>query len=183
MKIYSWNSLNKEDFSQKTCITIGVFDGIHVGHKKLLEEVLAVSKEKGFLSGVVTFSDSIFKMFKSSEVPLQTLEKRLECLSQMGFDFVILIDFTTEIARTPGPDFLYTLKDKCFLSHLVEGEDFRLGDGGKTGKKEIEKFCNENNIGVSFIPPVLYEGQRVSSTMIRNLLKAGDIETTKNLLS
>lgn len=163
-------------------MTIGVFDGIHVGHKKLLEKVLSVSKERNLQSGVVTFSDSIFSMFKSGEQPLQTLEERFARLSDMGFDFCILIDFTPEIARTEGFEFLRILTENCNLSYLVEGEDFRLGDGGRTGKDEIQAFCQENDLGVSFIPPVLYEGQRVSSTMIRKLLKEGDSRAAGFLL-
>lgn len=182
MKILNWNALNKEDFPFETCMTIGVFDGIHAGHKKLLEEVLSVSKEKNLSSGVVTFSDSIFSMFKNGEQPLQTLDERFSKLSHMGFDFCILIDFTPAIAKTDGLEFLRILLNKCRLSYIVEGDDFRLGDGGKTGKDEIYSFCLEKGIGVSFIPPVLYEGQRVSSTMIRKLLKEGDFSTAKKLL-
>ena len=182
MKIYDWNSLDGSCFSKKTCMTVGVFDGIHAGHKKLLEKVIDVSKNNSFESGVVTFSDSIFSMFKSSEVPLQTLEERIRTIEKMGFDFLILIDFTPEVAHTDGLEFLKNLKLKCFLTYLVEGEDFRLGDGGRIGKKEIEKFCLENEIGYDFIPPVLFQGQRISSTMIRKMKNEGDYETVSILL-
>jgi len=183
MKLLDWNNLSESDFLSDTCLTIGVFDGIHSGHKKLLGRVLEVSREKNLVPGLVTFSDSIFKMFKNSGKPLQTLEERLSCLEKMGFEFCILIDFTPEIAGTDGLVFLSTLLEKCRLSFLVEGEDFRMGDKGKTGKAEIEKYCAEKGIGVEFIPPVLYEGKRISSTMIRNLLKDGDTETAEKLLS
>ncbi|MBS7261589.1 MAG: FAD synthetase family protein [Treponema sp.] len=183
MKVLSWNNLKESDFLKKTCLTIGVFDGIHAGHKKLLDKVLQVSEEKNLVPGLVTFTDSIFTMFKNSGKPLQTLEERLSCVKKMGFEFCILIDFTPEIARTEGTVFLYTLMEKCRLSYLVEGEDFRLGNGGRTGMAEIDDFCRKNNIGVSFIPPVLYEGKRISSTMIRNLIKNGDTETASRLLS
>jgi len=183
MKRLNWNSLNKSDFPEKTCITIGVFDGIHIGHKKLFEKVLSESTELKISPGLVTFSDSIFSMFKSSEKPLQSLEERLSAAEKMGFEFCILIDFTSEIAATDGIEFLNVLKENCNLSYLVEGEDFCLGEGGRTGKNEIEKFCKDNGIGGSFIPPVIFEGQRVSSTLIRRLLKNGDVKTAEYLLS
>lgn len=181
MKKYNWNSLSKNDFSQNTAVTIGVFDGIHIGHKELLNRVLE-AKKKGLSAGVVTFSDSIFSMFKNGENPLQSLEERYASFEKMGFDFVILIDFTPEIAKTPGLDFLQTLKEKCRLSVLVEGEDFRFGDGGKTGMEEIRSFCLENNIESEFVPPVIFEGKRVSSTMIRALFKAGNEKKARNLM-
>ncbi len=183
MKRLNWNSLNRSDFPEKTCITIGVFDGIHIGHKKLFEKVLSESRKQKMSPGLVTFSDSIFEMFKSTEKPLQSLEERLAAAEKMGFEFCILIDFTREIAATDGIEFLNVLKETCNLSFLVEGEDFRLGDGGKTGKTEIENFCAGNGIGVSFIPPVIFEGQRVSSTLIRKLIKNGDVKTAEYLLS
>ena len=96
MKVLSWNNLKESDFLKNTCLTIGVFDGIHAGHKKLLDKVLQVSEEKNLVPGLVTFTDSIFTMFKNSEKPLQTLEERLSCVKKMGFEFCILIDFTPE---------------------------------------------------------------------------------------
>lgn len=183
MKLLNWNSLKKSDFPKNTCLTIGVFDGIHMGHKKLFEKVLSESREQKLSPGLVTFSDSIFTMFKSADKPLQSLEERLSAAEKMGFEFCILIDFTPAIAATDGIEFLSVLKNTCNLSFLVEGEDFRLGDGGRTGKKEIESFCRNNGIGFSFIPPVIFEGQRISSTLIRKLIKAGDVKTAEYLLS
>ncbi|MCF0242758.1 MAG: FAD synthetase family protein [Treponema sp.] len=181
MKIFNWNDLSLEFFSKPSALTIGVFDGIHIGHAELLNKVLS-AKEKGFFSGVVTFSDSIFDMFKSGEVPLQTLKERFLSLENMGFDFIILIDFTPQIAALSGTEFLDILRTKCNLSYLVEGEDFCFGAGGKTGMNEISEYCEKNKIKVSFVPPVLYEGKRVSSSMIRALLKDGEVNKARNLM-
>lgn len=182
MKIYNWADLTESDFPSGTCLTIGVFDGIHAGHKKLFEEVVHFAEEKNLLPGFVTFSDGIFSMFKNSEKPLQSLEERIQKAGELGMEFCILIDFTPEIARTDGLEFLSVLKNKCHLSFLVEGEDFRLGDGGRTGKKEIQDFCNENKIEVFFVAPVLYNGQRISSTMIRKMIAEGDFENARKFI-
>ncbi len=183
MRIIPFSRISEESFPQSTALTVGVFDGIHAGHKELLDKVLSIKKEKGVPAGVVTFSDGIFTMFKKGESPLQSIEERLSALERMGFDFVIMIDFTPEVAATKGEFFLSELRKYCGLSYLVEGEDFRMGDGGKTGKAEIEAFCKKEGIEAFFIPPVLFEGSRVSSTMIRRMIREGQEESARSLLS
>lgn len=180
MKIIPWANL--ENLFSPAAITIGVFDGIHIGHKMLFDEVISKKQSDGYAAGIVTFTDSIFTLFKQSEKPLLSIEERLERFESLGFDFVVLIDFTEKIARIPGTDFLETLKKKCGLKYLVEGEDFRFGDGGKTGMAEIKSFCDKNGIEVKFIPPVMYGDERVSSSLIREMIKSGKADDAKKLM-
>lgn len=186
MKVFSWDDViqNKLDscFLEKgTALTVGVFDGIHIGHKELLKAVLK-GQEQGYFCGVVTFTDKIFSLYKSNVEPIESLEKRLNRFEQLGFDFVILIDFTGDIASMDGNDFLQSLMDFCNVKLLVEGEDFRFGSGGKTGKKEIQAFCSKYNINCVIIPPVIWKGERVSSTLIRRFLKEGDQKSVSELM-
>lgn len=186
MKIFSWQDavegkIDAEILEKGTALTVGVFDGIHIGHKALLNAVLG-GKEKGYACGVVTFTDKIFALSKASVNPIESLEKRLSHFDQMGFDFVILIDFTKNVADMEGKVFLDVLYEKCGLKHLVEGDDFRFGAGGRTGRNEIEVFCSERGLSCTIVQPVLFKGERVSSTLIRKLLKEGREEEASRLM-
>lgn len=186
MVIFSWDDIQNNKFIsyfgfQKSVITIGVFDGIHTGHKMLLNTVLQDKNKK--LTGIVTFNDRIFSLKKTSEKPIFPIEKRLSLFNRMGFDFVILLDFTEDIAGIDGIDFLNNLFEKCGLSKIVEGTDFNLGKGGKTGKDEIVAFCQSRNIDSQFIPAVLYKGKRISSTYIRGLLEKNKNQEAGKLIS
>lgn len=186
MKVFSWQDavsghIDEKILGKGTALTVGVFDGIHIGHKELLKAVLE-GKKNGFSCGVVTFTDKIFCISKTSVNPIETLEERLSRFEKMGFEFVILIDFTKDVAAMEGKAFLDVLYEKCALKYLVEGEDFRFGAGGLTGKNEIEIFCKERGLLCTFIPPVLFNGERVSSTLIRKLLKEGKKDLAARLI-
>ena len=190
-KVFKWDEILQGGFwdyqkikragFEGTAITIGGFDGVHLGHKTLLKDVLL---KENLLHGVITFSippRAIFS-FKNFDGSVTTLSQRLNLFMEMGFDFVVVIDFSAEFGRMKGEHFLSVLNDKLFVSYVAEGQDFRCGHKGLTDMVGLRDFFSAFNVKVKIVPPVFFNGQRISSTAVRNSITSGDFATAKMLL-
>lgn len=189
--VYSWTDVLSGKSSVKdlleakgcsaTALTVGGFDGVHLGHMALLDAVLA---KKNLLPGVVTFTKSPASVINSASFlgSVYTLNQRLEIFKGKGFAFAVVIDFSHEFGRMEGNIFLSILKDFLLMSFMAEGKDFRCGYKGAFGLSQTVSFLQSQKIAFGEIPPVLVDGQRVSSTTIRNLVSSADFAFAKKLL-
>ncbi|MCR5606895.1 MAG: tRNA pseudouridine(55) synthase TruB [Treponema sp.] len=184
--VYSWEDIVNGKFpdnfkSKGTALTIGSFDGPHIGHEALFSAVLS---KKKYACGVVTFTRSLrgIKDVETYGGDITTLSQRLELCRKEAFDFAIVIDFSTDFGRMEGRDFFKLLVEFCNLRFLAEGFDFRCGYRGATDVNQIEKIGQELGFDTEFVPPVLYEGQRVSSSLIRQYIMAADFSPVTFLL-
>lgn len=196
MKIFSWadiqNSLitGKQDdfFAPGTGISVGSFDGLHKGHRTLLSRLLQNSKADGLLSGVLTFARPLPSIKNNSNYSgdVTTLEQRLRLFEQLGLDFAIVVDFTKDFAELSGQEFLSILIKTCNLKLLAEGVDFRCGYKGSTDVAAIKVFAETNNLKVVFVEPVYYtilgKQERVSSSLVRQLIIQGETSVVEQLL-
>jgi riboflavin kinase/FMN adenylyltransferase len=171
-------------FAEGSAVTIGSFDGPHIGHDVLFNAVLDASKSYGYASGVITFTRALggFKRPADYEGDLSTLEQRLAVFRSRGFDFAAVIDFSTDFGRIEGQDFFHILKKSCGLSFLAEGRDFRCGYRGAFGMKEIAEFSAQNGITAQFPEPVRYRDDRVSSSLIRSCILHRDFSSASVML-
>ncbi len=188
MKVYSWEQVSEGRFSQDfkergVALTVGSFDGIHLGHKALFDSVLS-QKEKGFVSGVLTFTKSLrsYKNSESYEGDLISLSQKLENLTELGFEFAIVVDFSDEFSKIDGHDFLSVLSRNCGLKYLAEGSDFRCGHKGLVATEEIKKIAS--NFGFFFNPvnSVFFEGKKVSSSRIRSCVLEKSFSKAQKML-
>ena len=196
MKILTWNDilfvLNTGDknkyFENGTGISVGSFDGLHKGHRVLLNSLVSSCKNENLLSGVVTFKRPLpgIKHFGDYQGDISTLDQRIKLFENIGIDFVIVVDFDDAFASIHGADFLDILKNACNLQLLAEGVDFRFGYKGATDVQAIKYWTKKNNIKTIFIEPVYYrEGtaeERVSSSFIRQMIRKGFFSTANDLL-
>lgn len=195
MEVFNWNEIleNPQSFNRLSDkgvgISIGSFDGIHPGHKKLLSTLQEQSSLAGLYSGVITFTRPLPSLKKSSEYPgdLTTMEQRLEMFSKLKLDFVIEVNFDEEFARRTGIEFFQLLVQVLNLRLIAEGVDFRCGYKGATDVSAIESWAKENDIKTFFVEPVYYSGNetekiRISSSYIRDLIKKGQINIANQLL-
>ena len=173
MKIFSWEQIVSGRFPEEyknagTAITIGSFDGSHLGHRAIFDSVIS-QKEKNLVPGVLTFTRSLrgYKNPTAYEGDVVSLSQKLENLTVHGFDFAIVVDFSSEFGRIEGRDFLAELVQKCGLKYLAEGSDFHCGHKGLVGMEEIRNIAADFNFTVQTIDSVIFEGEKVSSSRIR----------------
>jgi riboflavin kinase / FMN adenylyltransferase len=160
---------------------VGVFDGLHIGHRDLVGRVVG---RQGSLSAVVTFRDSPKRMLSTGAFggDLSTLAQRLELIEGAGADFCVLIDFSGDFSKLPGRRFLASLADDGRMRRLVVGSNFRCGHGLDTGADEIRSFCAERGVDLELIGAVAWRGHPVSSSGVRKAVLDGRLEDARAML-
>lgn len=170
--------------SQGMVLTIGVFDGVHPGHQYLISRVKEKAREAGCLSGVVTFDRHPTALLNpEAELPyLTSLSERIELIKRTGVDHVIILSFTQELAQLTSREFVTLLRDHLMMRELVVGPDFALGKGREGSIDVLYYSGQELGFTVDVVPPVMFEGEAVSSTAIRQSLEQGNVESVTEML-
>lgn len=199
MKLIEWKEIyscykNNQVFSyfaesKTSAISVGSFDGLHLGHRKLMASLKENSVKNNYLAGVFTFTRPLPSYKHSSDYSgdISTLDQRLKLFEDVGIDFVIVSDFNPEFAALKGIEFFDIIKSVCNLKFIVEGIDFRCGYKGATDTQSLKYWAEQNEIGYSFIEPVYYketdsEEERISSSYIRTMIQKGFFSTVNELL-
>lgn len=166
-----------------TLLTIGVFDGVHLGHQRLISELVKQAKQQDLLPGVVTFSRHPEEVLSSqTKLPFLTdLNERSELLKKEGVSLVIPLSFTTESARLSARKFVSLLKEYLRLRGLVIGPDFALGRNREGDAETLRRLGEKMGFTVTVVPPVAVNGEVVSSTAIREALASGDMKKVRRL--
>jgi len=165
-------------------LTIGVFDGVHRGHKHLLSQLTEQARQQNLLSGVVTFRQHPQKMLSpQTRLPFLTdLTQRTSLLKNEGVDMVVLLSFTSELAQLSASQFVSLLKRYLRMRRLLIGPDFALGKNREGDFDTLRALGEEMNFSVTIIPPLTINGEVVSSTAIRQALADGDMKRVTNLI-
>ncbi len=192
MKVFFWDDiLNShidgspcKDFFTSSALTIGGFDGPHVGHKALCERVLEYSKNYKKQAGVITFAHSprMLKERGSYIGDISTLRLRLKTFEKWGFDFAVVIDFSKNFSKIEGATFLSILADRCAMQFLTVGEGFRCGYKGETDTAHIETFAKNNDITFVLAPLIHVSQHTISSSLVRQYIFSGKLEKCKGFL-
>ena len=169
---------------RETLLTIGVFDGVHLGHRHLIRKLIQRAAGGNFLSGVVTFNSNPKAVLspKTKMACLTTLEERASILKSLGIDLVVPITFTTEVAALSAREFVLYLKKYLKLRGLVIGPNFALGRGREGNVATLQSLGQELGFTVEVVKPLMTENILVSSTAVRGALARGDMKTTTKLL-
>jgi riboflavin kinase/FMN adenylyltransferase len=170
--------------TKDTVLSIGVFDGFHLGHQRLITELLHQAQKRNMLSGVVTFRHNPEKLLSHrNKLPfLMDIEERLILLKQAGVAMTIPLSFTAELAQLSARQFVTLLQKYLKMRGLVIGEDFALGKGREGNTATLQKLGQEMKFEVTIVPPLKISGVVVSSTTIRKALAAGDMLKVRNLM-
>jgi riboflavin kinase/FMN adenylyltransferase len=166
-----------------TLLTIGVFDGVHLGHRYLISRLKELARQQGLLSGVVTFSHHPQEVLSpQNRLPFLTdLAQRTNLLKSEGVDAIITLSFTTELAQLSARQFLGLLEKYLRMRGVVIGPDFALGRNREGDTETLRQLGQEMGFSVTVVPPVIIDGEVVSSTSIRNALAQGDMKRVQNL--
>ena len=167
-----------------TIVALGVFDGIHLGHRRVIDIGLEWARERKLPFGVVTF-DRIPGRVLSNSGPglLLSVEHRLSLLEEIGCEFVLLLRFSRSLARlTPQAFAERVLHAKLHAKGIIVGYDQRFGRGAQGDRAMLEELGKRLGFEVRSAPAVSAEGRVVSSTRIRDAIESGRIEEAARLL-
>jgi len=173
----------KFHIEEPTAAAIGKFDGIHIGHRKLLEEILSC-KKRGLAACVFTFDPPPAVLFGFSDGRvLYTKEEKRLIFGRMGVDILIEFPMNRESAATPPERFVEEiLVGQMKTRFLVAGTDLSFGAGGAGDMTLLHRMGGELGFETMFIPKVQLEGQEVSSTLVREQVEGGQMEKAARLL-
>lgn len=176
--------LGKFSPQKEMLLTIGVFDGVHLGHKHLIAQLKELARKQGYLSGVITFSQHPQEVLSPrTKLPSLTgIEQRIALLQDEGVDIVIPLPFTPQLAHLSPKQFLELLKEYLKMKGLVIGPDFALGKDRQGDIDALRRLGREMGFSVTVVPPMRIGGEVVSSTAIRKALAKGDMKRAQNLL-
>jgi riboflavin kinase/FMN adenylyltransferase len=168
----------------ETLLTIGVFDGVHAGHRYLLKRLHQRAEERNLLGGVVTFNPHPQSVLHpDKQLPwLSSLEDRVATLRQLGLSVVAVLTFTPKLAQVSARDFMSLLKRYLRMEGIVVGPDFTLGRAGEGNINLLHALGDEMKFSVEVIPPYTIDGEIVSSTLIRQALVQGDMSRVEKLM-
>ena len=158
----------------KSVIALGFFDGVHLGHGELLHRTAALAAERGWRSAALTFDRSPGKDGRL----LTTVEDRIRLIRGLcGVEDVFVLPFSEEFRRMDWERFLESLVRAHDAAHFVCGWDYRFGYLGAGNAGTLRSWCEAQGLGCDVIAPRVLDGVTVSSTYIKTLIEAGDVET------
>jgi len=166
-----------------TLLTIGVFDGVHLGHKHLISQLVGKAEQEDLLSGVVTFRQHPQEVIRPDmKLPFLTnLAEREKLLKNEGVDIIVPLTFTAETAQLTAHDFVSLIKKYLCMRGMVIGPDFALGRKREGNADTLCALGRELGFSVTVVPPVVVDGEIVSSTAIRKALSDGDVHKVRRL--
>lgn len=169
---------------QDTAVAIGVFDGVHLGHRHLLQQVRALAARNGLASAVLTFRNHPLTVLRPDirVTYLCSLEQRLALLHQTGVDHIIPLTFTHELSQRTAREFVSALVQRVRMRWLLCGPDFALGKGREGTVPVLKALGKELGFSVASLEPFTKGGRIVSSTAVREALAGGDVKTAAGLL-
>ena len=184
MKVISSLENIKEPFAYAV-ITVGNFDGVHIGHQGLLKEVKKRADKMSGTSIVLTFEPHPLKVLKEKKIPLITpFERKIELIEKLGIDVVICLPFTREFSKVSAREFVEEiLLKKIGMREIVVGYDYTFGHKREGNIDLLKKLGDELGFKVCILGPILVDNMIVSSTRIRNLIMEGELEKVKTLLN
>ena len=169
---------------RETFLTVGIFDGVHAGHRHLIKRLNQRAQEKGLLSGVVTFNPHPQLVLQPhSRLPwLSSLEDRIKYLRELGVALVVVLSFTPEVAQLNAREFVVLLRKYLKMSGLIIGPDFALGKGRGGGANLLAALGQEMEFSTEIASPFRVGGEVVSSSLIRQALTQGDMIKVEKLM-
>jgi len=169
---------------RSAAVAIGVFDGVHRGHRHLIGQLVERARRDGLAPLVVTFHPHPRTVVRP-ETPLTYLcglEERVELLRALGVDAVAVLAFTSELAQLSAREFVSLVVEELRMKLLVLGADFALGRGREGTTDVLARIGGEMGFAVDVVSLLAASGEKVGSTAVRHALARGDMETVASLL-
>lgn len=180
MQLLRLNALAPDFQLEKTAVTIGNFDGVHLGHQAMIAQLKQLAAAQQLKTLVMIFEQQQLEFFKGYEAPprISSLREKVEYLTELGVDYIAVAKFDNYFRSLSAEAFADILKYKLNAHSLVLGDDFHFGKN-RQGNSE---FLQQYGFQVTNLNTILADGERVSSTRIRQTLQAGNLALAAKLL-
>jgi riboflavin kinase / FMN adenylyltransferase len=185
MEIIRVKSIHEVKSSEVTVVTIGNFDGIHLGHQLLINDTIKTAKEKKCVSGVITFEPHPLLLLnpKNNLRFLSTIDRKLELIERIGIDRIYIVEFTKALSLMDFIDFFEVFfVDALKVQAIVIGENFCFGKDRKGDIVELKKLCDTKDIKLTIHKLVSEVGEVINSSLIRKYIQLGDTKKAGDLL-
>lgn len=166
-------------------LALGVFDGVHVGHQAVVGSAVQSARESGGRGYVVTFSPHPIRVIAPEKAPsslLATLDEKADFFGRLGADGVLVIHFDHEFAKKDAEDFVRELCEGRNVATVAVGEDWRFGNKRKGDVELLGRMGEMLGFRLDVVAPVMWGGERVSSTRIRQAISDGNFEAAEKML-
>ncbi|HWS29148.1 MAG TPA: bifunctional riboflavin kinase/FAD synthetase [Clostridia bacterium] len=170
------------DKNGKSVVALGMFDGVHAGHRRLLATAAALAKSEGLKFVVYTFKNHPLSVFQGSPKLLSGLDERVKLLRSFGADLVEADDFTPALAATEPEAFVKSLCGRFSMAIAVAGFNYTFGKNGAGNAALLNELGKKLGFKTREVAPYLFEGEPVSSTRIRTLLLEGELKEANAML-
>ncbi len=181
MKVFTWQEFTKRPSPEPLAATVGVFDGVHLGHQALIETV----KRQGppLLPCLITFRENPKKLLRPSSYrgSLLTIEQKLSAIQALGIEYCVLIDFSDNFATLAGREFLTALYN-ANVRFVAVGENFQFGYKLDTDAASLEALCERLGMRSRIVRNVFYRGHPVSSSRVRYAVSEGRFKEASEML-
>lgn len=171
--------------SDNTCLAIGAFDGLHKGHQLIIKRAIKIARKNNYPAAVLSFHPHPLKIIAGKNPPPAVVSRhqKISLLEEMGVDYYFEQEFNQEFAHLRAEDFINNiLIDKIKVNTIVVGDDFRFAYKNEGNVDILREMGKIHNFKAEIISQLHASDDRISSTRIRNLLKAGELKQAKKLL-
>jgi riboflavin kinase/FMN adenylyltransferase len=170
--------------AEPAAVTVGSYDGVHIGHQQLLGQMMQSAGQHGYSTAVITFHPRPQAVLAPHRLSLDliTPDEKIRLFCQLGVDLVATLPFTPELARVSAAEFVQDLVARLHMRQLWVGAGFTLGRGREGDVPFLARLGQATGFEVRLVDPVMCDGEPVSSTRIRHALAQGDIRQVTRLL-
>tara|TARA_Y100001960_G_scaffold57581_1_gene59337 strand:- start:155 stop:1087 length:933 start_codon:yes stop_codon:yes gene_type:complete len=178
-------NLKEYNSTKPSVITVGTFDGIHIGHKEIINELCLISKKKKLKSIILSFSPHPKIVLKNSSdiMLINSMDEKVDILNKYNLDYFLIKEFTIEFSRLTALEFVRDiLVNKLNVKHIIVGYDHHFGRNRDASIIQLKEFGELYNFEITEIKPKKVNNNSVSSTKIRNLLLDGNLELANKYL-
>lgn len=165
-------------------LALGVFDGVHIGHQAVIARAVSAAKREGGLAGLLTFEPHPIRVIAPAKAPaalLATLDHKARIVGDLGMDLFIPLHFDAEFASMDASEFIERLT-KAPVRTIAVGEDWRFGRNRGGDVPFLRAEAEKRGFRLEAVPPVMYDGDRISSTRIRQAIRDGNLEAASGML-
>lgn len=165
-------------------LSLGVFDGVHVGHQAVIARAVEAARSEGGLAGLLTFDPHPIRVIAPNKAPtnlLETLDHKARVVADLGVELFIPLHFDREFAKMEASEFIAQLTTAPVRTIAV-GEDWRFGHHRSGDVTFLKQEAERRGFKLEAVPPVMHDGERISSTRIRQAIRDGNFEAAEQML-